>query len=108
MHRTLRQIIASIQTSYDLIVIEEEKIPLVASITRDYEVWLTVTWALIIFFVMLAVLMVYGNTCNWKKQRIAELEERYGQEGYKGWNLVKLRREESRLEMEAVAAQMRL
>ena len=100
MHRTLRQIIASIQTSYDLIGMEEEKIPLVASITKDYEVWLLVTSGLIAFFLMLAVFAFYGAACDLKRCRVQELEATYGQNGYKGWNLMRLRRKISRLEME--------
>ncbi len=105
MHRKVGQIIASIPKEYDLIVIEEEKIPLVASITKDYEIWLAVTGALIVFFLLFACLILYATACQWKRRRITELEEMYGQQGYKGWNLIRLKREVDHLEMEAVAAE---
>ena len=103
MHKTFGQIIASIPRDYDLVVIEEEKIPLVESMTRDYEIWLIVTGGLIIFFLIFAGVILYGTACQWKRRRITELEEMYGQQGYKGWNLLRLKREISRMEMEAIA-----
>lgn len=105
MHRKVGQIIASIPKDYDLIVIEEEKIPLVASMTKNYEVWLTVTGALIMFFLLLAGAILYVTACQWERRRITELEEMYGQQGYTGWNLIRLKREIDRLEMEAVATE---
>lgn len=105
MHETFRQIIASMPRDYDLIVIEEEKIPLVESMTKDYEIWLAVTGALIVFFLILAGVILYRTACQWKRRRITELEELYGQPGYKGWNLMRLSREIGRLEMEAVAGE---
>lgn len=105
MHRNVGQIIASIPRDYDLIVIEEEKIPLVASMTKDYEIWLVVTGGLIGFFLLLAGAILYATACQWKRRRIAELEEMYGQQGYMGWNLLRLKREVGRMEMEAVASE---
>ncbi|MBQ7919299.1 MAG: hypothetical protein IJ324_05105 [Lachnospiraceae bacterium] len=105
MHKTFGQIIASVPRDYDLIVIEEERIPLVESMTKDYEMWLMITGALIIFFLIFAGVILYRTACEWKRRRIAELEEMYGQPGYKGWNLIRLKKEERRLEMEAIAGE---
>lgn len=105
MHGIFGEIIASMPRDYEWIVIEEEKIPLVASMTKDYEMWITITGVLIIFFLVLIALSIYGTACEWKRRRLMELEERYGHQGYEGWNLIRLRREVSRLEMETIESE---
>ncbi len=102
MHGKFWQIITSVPTGYDLIVIEEEKIPLVASVTKDYELWLAVTGGLIAFLLFWVAVIVYAAACDWKRGRVAELEQLNGQIGYKGWNILRLRREINRLEMEVI------
>ena len=108
MRRALGLILAKLPKNYELIVIEEGKIPLAASVTDNYQIWIFVKVVLLFFLLLLAISILYTSACQRKRCRIAVLEKRYGQQGYRGWNLVRLGREIDRMELEAVTAEKNL
>lgn len=81
-----------------MITIEENKVPLVQSMTSDYDNWLVVTSAMILVIGIVYIVGSYIQLCAGKKRRVKELSEFYGVDGYTGWNIFRLRAEVRRLE----------
>ena len=82
-----------------MINIEEKKVPLVQSMTSNYEGWFVGTVSLMLGIVIVYMLGTYIQMCMIKRQRIKELSEFLCMEGYTGWNIFRLRKEIRRLEL---------
>lgn len=81
-----------------MVNIEENKVPLVQSMTSYYDNWLMVTGIMIIVITMVYILGSYIQLCIGKRRKLKELSEFYGVTCYSGWNIFRLRREIQRLE----------
>lgn len=79
---------------YSLIVIEENPVPLSASVSEGY---FDVTFATMTFVLILAVIVVYLCYCCGYRARIRELMQE--EAAYMGWNPVRLRITAQELEM---------
>lgn len=81
-----------------MITIEENKVPLVQSMTSNYDIWLATTIVMILVIGIVYILGSYIQLCTGKRKRLKELSRFYGVECYIGWNLFRLREEVRRLE----------
>ena len=103
MHKMCELILFSVPKNYNLVVIEDGRIPLVETLAGDSQMWLQAAGMLVAVIMLITMIFLYITACEWTQRRIRELEARYEQRGYKGWNFVRLTREVGRLEMEAVS-----
>ncbi len=81
-----------------MINIEESKVPLVQSMTSNYDSWLLITGVLIIVIGIVYMLGSYIQLCAAKRQKVREYSAFYCVECYMGWNIFRLREEVRRLE----------
>ena len=88
-------------TDYEIIILEEENIPLSSGINNNSNVFSSVALLLVIFLVALAT-CVYAFHCRVKRRRVLLLSQRYQKDAYAGWNIGHLNKEIMRLELEAV------
>ncbi|MBQ6696545.1 MAG: hypothetical protein IJN16_07565 [Lachnospiraceae bacterium] len=87
---------------YEIVIIEEEIIPLAGTINSNSQIFSGVG-ILLFLFMMILIFFVYSFHCERKRRRVALLTQRYQKEGYMGWNISRLNKEIMRLELEAVA-----
>lgn len=87
--------------NYEIVILEEENIPLASGINSSSNVFSYVGILLIIFMALLAI-CVYAFHCRVKRRRVLLLSKRYQKEAYTGWNIGNLNKEIMRLELEAV------
>lgn len=82
---------------YQLIVIENEKVPLAAGPgTADSGFWLIL--AVMLAVVVLLSLWFYLTRCRGYRKRIRELDPGGGE--YRGWNVIRLERTVTELELD--------
>lgn len=85
---------------YQLIVFENEKVPLAAGSGMANSNFL-LTVAVMIAVVVLVSLWFYLMRCRSYRKRIRELDP--GGEGYRGWNVIRLGRTVAELELDLAA-----
>lgn len=94
---SIAQGIRILSADYNLVVIEDEKVPLAASSGNEY-FWLTVT--VMVLVTAAALLAIYLIRCNGYRKRIRKLDS--GGKSAQGWVLRKLKESVAELEAERV------
>lgn len=88
---------------YDLVVIRDEASPLTSGIQNNYSGLYVSVLTVLILAAIVASVICYVCICKKYRSRLDELQKESGGTGYRGWNLKKLKEEQSFAENQVVS-----
>jgi len=93
------------KVSYEIMIIEQEQVPLAGRISHHTDVWLFATIAIIATILVGTACFIYFQICRRYQERLDAIYKQYGMNGYRGCNLYQLRQVLGRIEEEILDMQ---
>lgn len=96
------------RVSYEIMIIEQEQVPLAGRMAHHTDVWLFATITIVTLIFVGCASFVYFQICRRYQERLDLIYKQYGMKGYRGCNLFQLRQvlvrvEEELLDMQEIA-----
>ena len=91
--------------SYEIMVIEQEQVPLAGRMAYHTDVWLFATIAIMAALFIGCTSFVYFQICRRYQERLDAIYKKYNMKGYRGCNLFQLRQVLVRVEEEILDRQ---
>lgn len=91
--------------SYEIMVIEQEQVPLAGKMAQHTDLWLFATVSIVAIIFVGCLSFVYFQMCKRYQERLDTIYEQYNMNGYRGCNLFQLRQVLGRVEDELLDMQ---